>query len=52
MIYIDLSKRPKKGKIKNVFIKKGCPIKPFWRENSDIHHVSPISDATIKHEML
>lgn len=40
------SKRPEKGKIKNVFIKKGCPIKPFWRENSDIHHISLVTTIT------
>lgn len=40
------SKRPEKGKIRKVFIKKGCPIKPFWRENSEIHHVSLVTTIT------
>ena len=40
------SKRPGKCKIRKVFIKKGCPIKPFWRENSEIHHISLVTTIT------
>ncbi|OHT08675.1 hypothetical protein TRFO_22767 [Tritrichomonas foetus] len=35
-------RRPDKGKRKYVYTHKECNIKPFWREISDIHHVSMV----------
>ena len=47
------SKRPEKGIIKKVFIKKkSCNKKPFWRENSDIYHVSLVTTITAACKVL
>lgn len=35
-------RRPEKGKRKNVIISKRCTVQPFWRENTDSHHISLI----------
>ena len=36
-------KRPEKGKRKSVFICNDCNINPYWREDTDRHHISLVA---------
>lgn len=40
------SRRPQKGKRKSVFISKNCQVSPYWRENSELHHISLVTCIT------
>ena len=39
---IGFGKRSEKGKRKNVYIIKNAKFKPYWREQTDAHHVSVV----------
>lgn len=40
---IGFGKRAQKGKRKNVYVIKNLDVKPFWREQTDIHHISVVA---------
>ena len=40
------NKRPEKGKRKNVFVCKDCNANPYWREDTDLHHISLVTAIT------
>ena len=39
-------RRPEKGKKKTVYVSKRCKVKPFWREQQDLHHISVVTAIT------
>ncbi len=45
-------RRPEKGKRKSVLISKSCQIHPFWRECTDIHHISLVMCVTASCDYL
>ena len=40
-------RRPDKGKRKTFYVSKKCKIKPFWRELTDLHHVSLVMAISV-----
>lgn len=40
------SRRRQKGKTKSVYIHKKCIVEPYWREETELHHISLVAAIT------